>query len=76
MFIQRQRLKSIEDAVVQVRIVKQILFCRFGLQMQFFEPWDAWYTQRANGIKYPNHLNINIKPGKTAFLKSFIVSRV
>lgn len=44
MFIQRQRLKSILDVIGQVRIIEEILFCRSGLQMQSFEPWNAWYT--------------------------------
>lgn len=44
MLIQCERLKSVLNAIVQVRVVEEKLFCRSSLQMQFFKPWDAWYT--------------------------------
>ena len=45
MLVQRERLKSILNVVIQICVVKEKFFRRSGLQMQSFKPWDAWYTQ-------------------------------
>ena len=47
MFVQRQGLECVLNAIVQVRVVEEILFRRPSLQMQSFEPLDAGYAQRA-----------------------------
>ena len=73
MFIQRQRLKSVLNAIVQIRVVEKIFLRGPGLQMQSFEPWDTWYTQRAHGIEHPDHLDLDVKPSEIPLLKFVLV---
>lgn len=76
MFVQRQRLKSVLNAIVQIRVVEKILLRGSGLQMQSFEPWDAWYTQRAHGIEHSDHLDLDVEPGKIPLLEFVLVLRI